>query len=388
MSLSSLPNELLCTIAGALEQKRDINSLVRIIRRIYNPLNRYLYNQNIKDEDSSALLSAARCGYEKIVRTMVELNCDTNAKNHKDESALFLAAQSGHAGVVAILLERDGIDLHPQQGLYGTTPLLEAARNEHEIVVKLLIEADGIQVDHTAEAGQEEVIKLLLMTGKVDINSQDLLNWTPLRHAVYCGFLTIVSLLMGMDGVNLNEMDYDGRTLLMLLIVISGPEMVKLLISSDKIDINLADRNGLTPLANAAKLGNKEMVECLLDRGANPCLQDNEGRVPLPWAGDNEHSETVKLLLSSDKVNSDMGDKWGLTPLANAAVTERKEMVECLLDGGANPYWQNRHGRSLLQLAENLGYWEIVKLLKDHMASHPYVWISSTVTIIWKGMRL
>jgi ankyrin repeat protein len=87
----------------------------------------------------------------------------------------------------------------------GYTPLLYTAVNGHEAVVKLLLETGKADVDskrrigqtllYAAGNGHEVVAKLLLETGRVDVNSEDSSGQTPLSYAARNGHKAVVKLL-------------------------------------------------------------------------------------------------------------------------------------------------------------------------------------------------
>ncbi|KAF2185905.1 ankyrin [Zopfia rhizophila CBS 207.26] len=85
------------------------------------------------------------------------------------------------------------------------------------------------------ENGHEAVVKLLLATGKVDVNSKDDHGWTPLRRAAGNGHEAVV----------------------------------KLLLATGKVDVDSKDDLGQTPLRNAAENGHEAVVKLLLEKGAN-----------------------------------------------------------------------------------------------------------------------
>ena len=73
-------------------------------------------------------------------------------------------------------------------------------------------------------------------------------------------------------------------------------DVTKVLLDSDKIDIDLKDNHGRTALHNAiwgsagGRLGEKvgisnedspECAQLLLDKGANPNIEDNSGNTPI-----------------------------------------------------------------------------------------------------------
>ncbi|PYI23936.1 hypothetical protein BO99DRAFT_309755, partial [Aspergillus violaceofuscus CBS 115571] len=57
-----LPPELILMVANHLAQRKDINALSKVSRRLHSIVNPYLYRQNARHHKSSALVWAARRG--------------------------------------------------------------------------------------------------------------------------------------------------------------------------------------------------------------------------------------------------------------------------------------------------------------------------------------
>jgi ankyrin repeat protein len=97
-----------------------------------------------------------------------------------------------------------------------------AARNCHASVVKLLINegANPYSKDKLRRTpllcaimnGQEAVVKLLLKTCKLALDSKYDFGRTPLWHAAYKGHKAVVELLLANDGVDVESIDDYGRT--------------------------------------------------------------------------------------------------------------------------------------------------------------------------------
>jgi ankyrin repeat protein len=118
------------------------------------------------------------------------------------------------------------------------------------------------------------------------------------------------------------------------------------------------------PIAEAAYSGSVEMVQLLLDRGAVL-----EGTRALHEAAHDNKVEMMQFLLDKGaEVNevwppleaqdnywsSYLGDG---TPLAYAIAgsQENTEVVELLLESGANAWWRDSKGRSILERSKNTG---------------------------------
>lgn len=93
---------------------------------------------------------------------------------------------------------RDWSSGSQHEGPRGHSPLSLAARKGHEAIVKLLLETGRMNIDMkdfngwtplawAAYMGHEAVMKLLLETGRVDVESSDSGRRTPLSWAASQG---------------------------------------------------------------------------------------------------------------------------------------------------------------------------------------------------------
>jgi len=119
-------------------------------------------------------------------------------------------------------------------------------------------------------------------------------------------------------------------------------------------------------LIKAATRGDVHTVELFLDAGMNPNVTSNKaGREPALWhAANNERIEVMELLLDR---GADLDAKYnsGYTVLMKAAFNGSAEVLEFLLKRGADPNLRNEFGRTPLMLAAGLGGTEVVRLLLD-----------------------
>jgi uncharacterized protein len=139
----------------------------------------------------------------------------------------------------------------------------------------------------------------------------------------------------------IEEVHHDGPPETML-------EMLKLLIRHGA-DVNVWDaRHAMTPLLFAAYWDNRDAVRALLEAGADPNVESNEGLSPLRWAVEAGDREMTSLLLRHDARRSidKYGGFAGFTPLAIAARRLDLPMIELLLEAGANAEALDSDGRT------------------------------------------
>ncbi|KAI9766614.1 MAG: hypothetical protein M1840_006425 [Geoglossum simile] len=193
-------------------------------------------------------------------------------------TGVHVAAYFGLVGTIMGLLKKEyNPDL---QDSYGRTPLSWAAKNGHEAVVKLLLATERVNLDSkatiykgtplswAAENGHQAVVKLLLATERVDLDSKDI-SWerTPLSWAAGNGYDAVVKLLLATERVDLDSKDISWeRTPLSWAAGNGYDAVVKLLLATERVGLDYKDSRGRTPLSWAAGNGHQAVVKLLQSR--------------------------------------------------------------------------------------------------------------------------
>jgi hypothetical protein len=145
---------------------------------------------------------------------------------------------------------------------------------EHQKLVRFILERrnaiilrkDRSLLMWAAEGGHEAVVKLLLETGKVEVESKDLSGMTPLSIAAKSGHNAVVALLLETKKVNVDLRDWAGQTPLSLAAQRGHRRVVKLLLETGKVNVQSRDVLGRTPLSLATRMGHEAIVKILLER--------------------------------------------------------------------------------------------------------------------------
>jgi ankyrin repeat protein len=109
--------------------------------------------------------------------------------------------------------------------------------------------------------------------------------------------------------------------------------------------------SSFTLLNLAILFAKTEMVQHLVGQlKADPTRRDEKGRNALHMAAKfNRERKIIELLLN--KIPIDQCDATGTTALHHAIMTSNTEIVQCLLDNGADPKKQDQIGRWPLHVA-------------------------------------
>ena len=107
--------------------------------------------------ESTALMVAAECGYDKVVSSLITLHADMNLRNSFQNTALMLAAELGKKAVVGALLSHDDVIEKDTKNRYEDTALILAASNGHKECVDLLIRA-GADLNLSNKFGKTALI--------------------------------------------------------------------------------------------------------------------------------------------------------------------------------------------------------------------------------------
>ena len=362
-----------------------------------------------KEFSATALMAAAGEGHAEIVRALLEAGADARGGEGVDaaDSALMRAVMRGHADVIvllapqaepgppppyvetadgsrvplyplflAVLAEKKesiaalvacGWDLNaaypcipPDDGpSVFVTALKLAVCNGRAASVEALLVA-GANPDETdmdgapllwcaAAEGRPEVVRALLDGGaRVDAeNARD--GTSPLLAAVRNGQLECARELV--DG----GASAAGEGAWFEAIAEKKMDFVRLFVRScKKQELDAVDGSGFSAIMHASARGQLEVARLLVEAGAalnERCGGDRPGRTPLLLALDGRHIDVATMLVDSKAADVNVrwaGDDW--TPLHFAALVKNEELVETLINAGAQTHALTRSGASPMRL--------------------------------------
>jgi ankyrin repeat protein len=166
----------------------------------------------------------------------------------------------------------------------------------------------------------------------------------------------------------INRKNSQGKTLLIRLVEKGTVSLVEHLLEKFKevIDVNLVDKNGNTALSIASGAGDTKVVRVLLEKAKCDC-KNRYGETPLMNAARHGHVKIVEMLLQSGK-NVDIDAQNandGYTALMYAAMGGSFEMVKMLLENGANHSIETTEfEETALTFAKRGKHAKIIKLLQ------------------------
>lgn len=127
-----------------------------------------LVAQNSKQELHDQLWEAVRKGDAVAVSALLDKGANVNARFRYGTTALYKAAERGHAEVVRVLLAR-GADPSVKDTFYGATAISWALGNKHIEVVRALLEKDSGSVNDVlltgTREGNIELVRMALQRG-------------------------------------------------------------------------------------------------------------------------------------------------------------------------------------------------------------------------------
>jgi hypothetical protein len=166
------------------------------------------------------------------------------------------------------------------------------------------------------------------------------------------------------EGARTNIFNMDGLTPLMIAVINGNRPLFNVLLEKTR-DLNIkTEGTGCTALHFAAEYpGYLSYVKKLVEKGAKIDIKNKSGETPLFLACKNESYEIAKFLLKAG-ANVHARDRWGETYLHRAVAEGDERMISLLMRHGANPNLGSGEIYSPLQMAEEDGLDDIVKLLK------------------------
>lgn len=199
-----------------------------------------------------------------------------------------------------------------------------------------------------------------------EVDATDAQGTTALMFAAQRGFTEIVDLLLarGAD-VNLHRRQF-GTTALMFAAAANQVAVVRQLLEQ-QVDLNATNEDGSTALMGATLAGATEIVELLIAAGADVLAIDRDEDNALNIAIARNHSQIVgKLIAAGADIHYRRRD--GKTPILTITDPGVK-ILNLLLAAGANPQDVDSEGDSLLLMAAEQGYVDLIKPLIQAGAS-------------------
>ncbi|KAF3314537.1 hypothetical protein TWF173_004620 [Orbilia oligospora] len=284
----------------------------------------------------TALLFAAKEGYEDIVRVLIDSGANPEAKNSSGEAAISLAVGNGHESIVQMLIGI-GVNLEVKDHR-GQTPLFIAARNGSDSIFRRLMES------------------------KSDINAVNPEGQTALMAAVERGYETIAELLIK-SGASVEDKDKKGQTALMVAAGRCGKDVVELLIKSGA-SVEDKDEDGETALWEALRYGEGGVLRMLMNRGADLKVKNRLGKTLLSQLDDDQDSDDVRYLIEA-LINWEDEDNYREIMLTSARYGY-EDTIRLLIEKGVGlTAFDGKDGQQLLWNAVMGGYASIVGLLVD-----------------------
>ncbi|TSL97290.1 Espin [Bagarius yarrelli] len=222
----------------------------------------------------------------------------------------------------------------------------------------------GATVLHLASRfSHHEVTDWLLKSGEGDpVVAMDT-GAVPVHYAAAKGDLAMLRLLLRHTPNVVNFQTKNGATPLYLACQEGHLEAVQYLVKDCGAEPTIRAADGMTPLHAAAQMGHNTVIVWLMDN-TNISLsdQDNDGATAMHFSASRGHAKVLSwLLLHSGEI---VTDKWGGTPLHDAAENGELECCQILVVNGVDLSIQDQDGFTAADLAEYNGHEQCAKYLR------------------------
>ena len=246
--------------------------------------------------------------------------------------------------------------------------------------------ADRVPLVDAARNNDADAVRALLKQG-VDVKAASADGTTALHWASYRDALDSADLLIR-AGANVNAANDLGATPLWNASLNGSAAMVGRLLQAGA-NPNLALLGGETPLMIASRSGNPDVVTRLIGKGANVNARGPRGQTALMWAVSQQHPDVVKVLLARGADIHARSEVWkemmavpphgkpeynrliphgGDTALMFAARVGDLASARLLVAAGANVNDADAWGVSAMVLAAHSGFADLVEFLLDNGA--------------------
>ena len=361
---------------------------------------------NVNTRAGSPLHLAVMGGHADIAELLIAKGANVNARDRRGATPLDRAEVGGNNEIIALLRKHgakgnagapeeltstktlheaaadgdieqvrkfidEGVDLNTfakvdkspsARRLREVTPLAVAALEDHSEIVKAFLDA-GADVDKggssgysplliASMAGKAQRVKVLI-SGGANVNLTPEKEDTALNYAIWNDTSDIVRYLLD-AGADAEQKDLSGESPLQNALSMGNPDIVKLLENSD---------DKVPALHRAALKGDLEGMKRLIAEGAGINDKDEFERTPIEYALAAGQSDTTKFLLDQGVDINLKTHTLGRPILHQAARAGMLDIVQILIEKGADLDTVSRNGGTVLHNAIWGGHKEIAELL-------------------------
>ena len=263
-----------------------------------------------------------------MIALLLSMSAELQATNHRNLTPLHMAAKYGDEAATNVLIEHGAnMEAHSSSGY---TPLHIAAAKHQEPVIRLLLDK-GANIKTTNKF--DATIVLTAISGPNFENRSDLMDCLPTKADPTAARLSVVQLLLD-RGVDLEAVDYYGWTALSWAVDQNQIATVQLLLEREANVFAVDEEYGRTALGTAQSRGYTEISNAIYEKAlkVNPKKEQKLLRSEVEMS----HEEAVRWLLAKG-IDMDEVDDDGLTNLHIAAAEGQTNIVELLLQLGADP---------------------------------------------------
>ena len=333
------------------------------------------------DDGTSLMYEMAKRGQletVKVLRSQGALleTCSTE----KQETALMAAAAENHLDVVQFLLE-EGIGVNTRNSAGKTALHYACGSNASGAIVEALLaagadrkRADGagnLPLHIACLNGFEKCLVALGLDGEAGREATNGAKKTPLMLAAEKGSYACVSLLLeGCPDAVVTAVDDSGRTALHYALKASDVDSATSLIWAGS-SASTEDSEKVRPVHLAARMGKKKLLVEMVEKepSLDPSWVDKSERSAVHYASAGGSLDALQIMLNLAPAESlialiNAPDSHGTTSLHFACEFNYAELVELLLERGANPAIKNLAGLYPLHTASKKGKDSLLVLLQ------------------------
>ncbi|KAG4285125.1 hypothetical protein FPRO06_06385 [Fusarium proliferatum] len=303
------------------------------------------------------------------------------------------AVRSGMIDVVTKLLEL-GVGPEPTKGTTpnGSSFIYTTLINSHVNIAKLLVDAgaspsakniQGYTPLHVAARWSSgDTVEFLLSCG-VSIADRDLVDRSALEIAVIWGDFTTLEVMLSRKD-EIERMEYEPDLHPVNLAVENENKRCLALLLSHGFNPNIVTPKGDTALRMAIQARRLDICKMLLESNADPDLTPDKVNTPLIQAISEGDLDIVKLLIENkatiDKREAPPDDGWSRTPMQVAVDWNRPEIVQYLIEKGADPDARDSDGIPVIGSAVSGGHTNMVQWLVDAKADVNVIYHENKIT--------